>query len=68
MFENDDFPYWYNECRPNRQWAEPDEIVPCKSKILNYWNKSTSKFFKVEIVVYTFMKTTLLTYLVKFEF
>ena len=36
MFENDDFPYWYNECRPNRQWAEPDEIVPCKSKILNY--------------------------------
>ena len=32
MFENDDFPYWYNECRPNREWENPDVAVPCKSK------------------------------------
>ena len=32
MFENGDFPFWYNECRPNREWAMPDDIVPCISK------------------------------------
>ena len=32
MFENDDFPFWFNECRPNREWAYPDVAVPCKSR------------------------------------
>ena len=33
MFENGDFPYWYNECRPNREWSNPESIVPCMSKL-----------------------------------
>ena len=34
MFENGDFPYWYNECRPNREWANAEAIVPCISKFI----------------------------------
>ena len=32
MFENGDFPFWYNECKPTREWTRKDDPVPCMSK------------------------------------
>ena len=37
MFVNGDFPYWYDECLPNRVWDRPDSALGCMSKIFNHF-------------------------------
>lgn len=32
IFENGDFPYWINQCLPNKNWEMRTDIVPCISR------------------------------------
>ena len=36
MFENGDFPYWYNDCQPNREWIRKNSALGCMSKNLGF--------------------------------